>query len=159
MQARAAGQALRHLPFQLLGIQYCVQNNRLRRFRPTSPTHVVRTTVVDQITTANTCETQPALRVSNHGVFGLPNPVEARDTLLTAAASPSQSALFNFQSLLLVILLLICTCAYVHDMFPSVLDRKKDGPMGVFWKCARVGERLSPYISICCVGMALSFMI
>ncbi|KAJ0125031.1 transmembrane protein [Diaporthe amygdali] len=65
------------------------------------------------------------------------------------------SALFNFQSLLLVILLLICTCAYVHDMFPSVLDRKKDGPMGVFWKCARIGERLSPYISICCVGMAL----
>ncbi|POS76657.1 hypothetical protein DHEL01_v204945 [Diaporthe helianthi] len=41
-------------------------------------------------------------------------------------------------------------------MFPSVLDRKKDGPMGVFWKCARVGERLSPYISICCVGMAVS---
>lgn len=68
-----------------------------------------------------------------------------------------QSALFNFQSLLLVILLLICTCAYVHDMFPSVLDRKKDGPMGVFWKCARVGERLSPYISICCVGMAVSW--
>ncbi|KAK2607334.1 hypothetical protein N8I77_006014 [Diaporthe amygdali] len=69
------------------------------------------------------------------------------------------SALFNFQSLLLVILLLICTCAYVHDMFPSVLDRKKDGPMGVFWKCARIGERLSPYISICCVGMALSLMV
>ncbi|KAI3400026.1 hypothetical protein diail_4860, partial [Diaporthe ilicicola] len=68
-----------------------------------------------------------------------------------------QSALFNFQSLLLVILLLICTCAYVHDMFPSVLDRKKDGPMGVFWKCARIGERLSPYISICCVGMAVSW--
>lgn len=29
--------------------------------------------------------------------------------------------------------------------------------MGVFWKCARVGERLSPYISICCVGMAVSW--
>lgn len=28
--------------------------------------------------------------------------------------------------------------------------------MGVFWKCARIGERLSPYISICCVGMAVS---
>lgn len=75
---------------------------------------------------------------------------------LTIAAPAIQSALFNFQSLLLVILLLICTCAYVHDMFPSVLDRKKDGPMGVFWKCARIGERLSPYISICCVGMAVS---
>lgn len=27
---------------------------------------------------------------------------------------------------------------------------------GVFWKCARVGERLSPYVSICCVLMAVS---
>ncbi len=29
--------------------------------------------------------------------------------------------------------------------------------LGIFWKCARVGERLSPYISICCVFMAVSF--
>ena len=27
---------------------------------------------------------------------------------------------------------------------------------GVFWKCARIGERLSPYVSICCVLMAVS---
>ena len=27
--------------------------------------------------------------------------------------------------------------------------------MGIFWKCARIGERLSPYISICCVLMAV----
>lgn len=27
---------------------------------------------------------------------------------------------------------------------------------GIFWKCARVGERLSPYVSICCVVMAVS---
>jgi hypothetical protein len=26
---------------------------------------------------------------------------------------------------------------------------------GIFWKCARIGERLSPYISICCVVMAV----
>ncbi|KAI1495326.1 hypothetical protein F5X96DRAFT_4719 [Biscogniauxia mediterranea] len=38
-----------------------------------------------------------------------------------------QSALFNFQSLLLVILLLICTCAYVHQIFPTILDRNKQG--------------------------------
>ncbi|KAI1118040.1 hypothetical protein F5Y14DRAFT_400916 [Nemania sp. NC0429] len=37
------------------------------------------------------------------------------------------SALFNFQSLLLVILLLICTSAYVHTMFPTILDRNKQG--------------------------------
>lgn len=27
---------------------------------------------------------------------------------------------------------------------------------GLFWKCARIGERLSPYVSICCVLMAVS---
>lgn len=29
--------------------------------------------------------------------------------------------------------------------------------MGIFWKCARIGERLSPYVSICCVLMAVGF--
>ncbi|KAK1674335.1 hypothetical protein BDP55DRAFT_612396 [Colletotrichum godetiae] len=66
------------------------------------------------------------------------------------------TALFNFQSLLLVILLLICTCAYAHQLMPAIMDRNKDGVMGIFWKFARVGERLSPYISLCCVVMAAS---
>ncbi|KAK0634927.1 hypothetical protein B0T17DRAFT_481875, partial [Bombardia bombarda] len=66
------------------------------------------------------------------------------------------TALFNFQSLLLVILLSICTATYVHQIFPAVLDRNKDGFTGIFWKCARIGERLSPYISLCCVLMAVS---
>jgi hypothetical protein len=38
-----------------------------------------------------------------------------------------QTALFNFQSLLLVILLLVCTSAYAHAIFPTILDRNKDG--------------------------------
>ncbi len=38
-----------------------------------------------------------------------------------------QAALFNFQSLLLVILLLICTSAYAHGVFPGIIDRNKDG--------------------------------
>jgi hypothetical protein len=29
--------------------------------------------------------------------------------------------------------------------------------MGIFWKCARIGERLSPYVSIFCVVMAVRF--
>ncbi|KAK3392382.1 hypothetical protein B0T20DRAFT_488051 [Sordaria brevicollis] len=64
------------------------------------------------------------------------------------------TALFNFQSLLLVIILLVCTSTYVHQIFPAILDRNKDGIMGIFWKCARIGERLSPYVSICCILMA-----
>ena len=27
---------------------------------------------------------------------------------------------------------------------------------GIFWKCARVGERLSPYVGLCCIAMAVS---
>ncbi|KAF2086057.1 DUF1242-domain-containing protein [Saccharata proteae CBS 121410] len=85
------------------------------------------------------------------------------------------TALFNFQSLLLVILLLICTSTYAHGVFPSILDNRKDGEtpnttganggfgmdriLGIFWKFARIGERLSPYVSICCVLMAASVFV
>ena len=64
------------------------------------------------------------------------------------------SALFNFQSLLTVVLLLICTCAYARALFPSLVDRNKQGFLGIFWKCARIGERLSPWVALSCVAMA-----
>jgi Protein of unknown function (DUF1242) len=38
-----------------------------------------------------------------------------------------QTALFNFQSALLCLLLLICTCAYFHQLFPGIMDRNKEG--------------------------------
>ncbi|KAH6656230.1 hypothetical protein BKA67DRAFT_492890, partial [Truncatella angustata] len=66
-----------------------------------------------------------------------------------------QTALFNFQSLLLVVLLIICTSTYVHAIFPTFMNNRKDGIINPFWKAARVGERLSPYISLCCVAMAV----
>ncbi|KAI0601685.1 protein kish-A [Biscogniauxia sp. FL1348] len=50
------------------------------------------------------------------------------------------SALFNFQSLLLVILLLICTCAYVHQIFPTILDRNKQGYGPIFTRRAVCGD-------------------
>uniref|UniRef100_A0A8D2JEV9 Protein kish n=1 Tax=Sciurus vulgaris TaxID=55149 RepID=A0A8D2JEV9_SCIVU len=34
--------------------------------------------------------------------------------------------IFNFQSLLAVILMLICTCAYILFLVPSLLDRNKN---------------------------------
>ncbi|KPP74805.1 protein kish-A-like [Scleropages formosus] len=52
----------------------------------------------------------------------------------------SASAIFNFQSLLTVILLLICTCAYIRALAPSVLDKNKTGILGIFWKCARIED-------------------
>ncbi|XP_042544864.1 protein kish-A-like [Dipodomys spectabilis] len=66
------------------------------------------------------------------------------------------SAIFNFQSVFTVILLLICTCAYIRSMAPSILDRNKTGLLGIFWKCARTGERKSSYVSVCCIVMAFS---
>ncbi|RDI82356.1 NADH-ubiquinone oxidoreductase 19kDa subunit [Venturia inaequalis] len=66
------------------------------------------------------------------------------------------TAIFNFQSLLLAVLLLICTSTYVHSIMPGFMDRNKDGVFGIFWKFARVGERLSPYVSLACIGMAIS---
>ena len=143
-----------------------------------------------------------------------------------------QSAIFNFQALLIVILLTICTCAYLRaSPLQSIIDRNKTGyadcaaervrarsavcllpppchdaplsccwrqskrtpgslacvcspparssgclvptvssvPMtlrlyvlcrvlGIFWKAARIGERLSPYVSGCCVAMAISVL-
>ncbi|OXV11103.1 hypothetical protein Egran_01135 [Elaphomyces granulatus] len=70
-----------------------------------------------------------------------------------------QSALFNFQSLLLVFLLIICTSAYAHSIMPGIMDRNRHGFFGIFWKCARIGERLSPYVCICCILMAVSLFI
>nr|ADD38949.1 Transmembrane protein 167A [Lepeophtheirus salmonis] len=64
--------------------------------------------------------------------------------------------LFNFQALLTVVLLLICTCSYVRGFWPSLLDRRKTGILGSFWKFARVGERLSPYVAFACIAMALN---
>ncbi|KIY74279.1 DUF1242-domain-containing protein [Cylindrobasidium torrendii FP15055 ss-10] len=69
------------------------------------------------------------------------------------------SALFNFQSLLLVILLLICTCTYVRALAPRLIDRNKEGFLGLFFMSARVGERLSPYVSLACIVMAATILL
>ncbi|PWN48975.1 DUF1242-domain-containing protein [Violaceomyces palustris] len=74
---------------------------------------------------------------------------------IPSPAHPHQSALFNFQSLLLVILLVICTCTYVRATAPALIDRNKTGLLGLFFKGARIGERLSPYVSLACIIMAV----
>ncbi|KAL2754039.1 hypothetical protein ACRALDRAFT_1063011 [Sodiomyces alcalophilus JCM 7366] len=69
------------------------------------------------------------------------------------------SALFNFEALVFIILLAICTSAYIHQIFPRILDSNKNGALGIVWKFARIGERLSPYVSIGCVIMAIRFLL
>lgn len=69
------------------------------------------------------------------------------------------SALFNFQSLLAVILLMICTCAYIRSVFPAIIDKHKTGALGTFWKFARIGERLSPWVGLSCLVMAVKVLL
>jgi len=71
----------------------------------------------------------------------------------------NMSALFNFQSLLLVIILMICTCTYVRAVAPGIVDRNKQGFLGLFWMSARIGERLSPYVAMACIAMAVTILI
>jgi Protein of unknown function (DUF1242) len=48
------------------------------------------------------------------------------EMILLEKLTVTQSALFNFQSALMVLLLLICTSAYCHQLFPAYMDRRKD---------------------------------
>lgn len=65
------------------------------------------------------------------------------------------SALFSFSSFLVVLLLTICTCTYVKGKAPSLLN-ERTGFKGLFWKFARIGERLSPWVAVACFCMAIS---
>ncbi|ODV94890.1 hypothetical protein PACTADRAFT_69967 [Pachysolen tannophilus NRRL Y-2460] len=69
------------------------------------------------------------------------------------------SALLNLTSLLQVFLLVICTSTYLHGIYPSIMDSRKHGLLGIFWKSARIGERLSPYVSISCILFAINQLI
>mmetsp|Transcript_17800 Transcript_17800/g.23205 ORF Transcript_17800/g.23205 Transcript_17800/m.23205 type:complete len:88 (-) Transcript_17800:281-544(-) len=79
------------------------------------------------------------------------------------------SAIFDFSSLITVILLFICTCTYMRGMRATIFDdiarededldpravlRRRSGLRSICWKAARIGERISPYISIALVCMA-----
>ncbi|CAM9961564.1 unnamed protein product [Phaeothamnion confervicola] len=69
------------------------------------------------------------------------------------------SAIFDFSSLVTVILLFICTCAYLRGYRQTIFDSNEggrhEGVRGLCWKAARIGERLSPYVGAFCVAMAI----
>ena len=66
------------------------------------------------------------------------------------------SALFNFTSWLSILLLFICASAYLHQKIGPFKfgEPRTQGFTGLWWKAARIGERLSPWVSVCCVVMA-----
>ncbi|XP_062157231.1 uncharacterized protein LOC133864822 [Alnus glutinosa] len=67
------------------------------------------------------------------------------------------SALFNFHSFLTVVLLGICACTYLKMHFPAILEQRT-GFRGFFWKAARIGERLSPWVALGCFTMGVSII-
>lgn len=87
---------------------------------------------------------------------------------LNPDSSSLQSALFDFTSLLTVILLMICTSAYLRAYSlkrdpqtgreTSWVDGTKHGFGGLPWKFARIGERLSPWVALSCVFMAMHIL-
>ena len=82
------------------------------------------------------------------------------------------SALFDFASLLVVILLFICSTAYLRSIYPTIFANKADasaagqspatpkhtGFYGIAWKASRIGERLSPYVGLACIVMAFHIL-
>ena len=86
------------------------------------------------------------------------------------------SALFDFPSLLVVLLLFICSTAFLRSLYPSIFNTASSdsagpgavtgssvaaqhkGLYGLCWKASRVGERLSPIVAVSCVVMAFHLL-
>lgn len=70
----------------------------------------------------------------------------------------AMSALFDFNAFLTVVLLIICTCTYVKCKAPRLMA-EKTGFRGLFWKAARIGERLSPWVALACILMGVAILV
>ncbi len=78
------------------------------------------------------------------------------------------SALFDFSSLLVVILLFICATTFSRALYPTIFNSAPDaqgnprrdhsGIKGLCWKASRIGERISPYVAVACVLMAFHLL-
>lgn len=57
--------------------------------------------------------------------------------------------------MIVVALLIICTASYIRAIWPSFIESHKHGFRGMLRSAAVVGDRLSPFVALACVGMAL----
>jgi len=64
------------------------------------------------------------------------------------------SAILNFKSVLVVLLLFICSATFLRQQRPSLFREKKPGLFGLVYKASVIGTRLSPYVSLSCLLMA-----
>ena len=69
-----------------------------------------------------------------------------------------QSALFDFPSLLVVVLLMVCSCAYLRERTGWIQQYKKTALGGVLYKFSVLGRRLSPFVSAACLVMAFHML-
>ncbi|VEU35152.1 unnamed protein product [Pseudo-nitzschia multistriata] len=81
------------------------------------------------------------------------------------------SAIFDFSSVLMIILLTICTTTYLRELRPGIFDGNKPrdpakpihsdrtGFGGFCWKMSRIGERLSPFVGASCIVMAFHVLL
>lgn len=77
---------------------------------------------------------------------------------LTCALVLPQSALFDFPSLLTVVLLLCCTCAYIRERTAWLQQNKRGALGGVLYKLSVVGRRLSEAVAVGLVVMAVHLL-
>jgi len=88
---------------------------------------------------------------------GVPTPVLPRvssDLPRRLVPSPPVPSPPPAQSFLITLLLFICTCTYVKMKAPQLMDPYRTGLRGLLWKAARIGERLSPWVSASCLVFA-----
>lgn len=68
------------------------------------------------------------------------------------------SALFNFESFVRLVVLVICTSTYLNRKFPAFFS-KKEGWHALLYKCCVVGSRLSPFVAILCLFFAVKRLV
>ena len=57
--------------------------------------------------------------------------------------------------MIIVVLFVICTASYIRAIWPNFIESHRRGFRGMLRSAAVIGDRLSPAISIFCVGMAV----
>lgn len=69
------------------------------------------------------------------------------------------SALFNFQTIVYVLLLTICTATYLRQFRPTLFHRDNTELYQQFlYKCSVVGDRLSLWVALGCIILAVRIL-
>jgi uncharacterized protein (UPF0262 family) len=57
--------------------------------------------------------------------------------------------------MIIVVLFFICTASYIRAAWPSFIENHKTGFRGIIRSAAVIGDRLSPFVSVLCIGMGV----